>query len=418
MRILHVDKLLDPRLDGAGGVRRHVADLTTLQRRRGHEVLHFGCAGPGGPRGWPRYRDFRGAGALSLPGMIHNREAAARLDRLLVRRRPDVAHLHNIYHHLTPSILPALARRGIAVVMTVHDYRLGCPARHLWRRGSVPGGEGYPCRLCLPGETASLRIGLPLPALGRTCGGLRGAGPAVETFLHRAARSYFRHVARFLCPSRFAAELLLRIGAPRSKVALARLPVPPVRLPGVVHRRARELLYAGRLSEEKGVGLLLDAGARLPDARFVLAGDGPLTGTLRARARNEGLENVVFTGWVGREELARRLAAATLAVLPSVGVENAPLAMIEAMSAGRCVLAADQPAVREWIRDGRSGGLFAAGNAAALVSRATKLLADEVGRTRMEQAAVALAARRHDPDRTAERIEQLYAEAIAQCGSR
>ena len=300
--------------------------------------------------------------------------------------------------------------------MTVHDFRLACPARHLWRRGASPAAA--PCLRCLPGEARSLGLGLPLAAMGRTCMGLRGAAPAVETLYHRATRSYFRRVGRFLCPSRLAAELVLRIGAPRSKVAVAPLPVAPIPLLAAVARRPRELLYAGRLSEEKGVPLLLDAAARLPDVRFVLAGDGPLAEPLRERARAERLRNVVLRGLLGPDELARALAAATLAVLPSVGVENSPLWMIEAMSAGRCVLAADQPAIREWVRDGRTGALFASGDAVDLARRAAALLADPAERERMERAGAELARRRHDPDRAVDRIEELYAEALARCGSR
>ena len=58
------------------------------------------------------------------------------LDALLAARRPDVAHLHNIYHQLTPSIIATLSRRGVPVVMTLHDYKLVCPSYTMFAHGA------------------------------------------------------------------------------------------------------------------------------------------------------------------------------------------------------------------------------------------------------------------------------------------
>ena len=109
-----------------------------------------------------------GGGALGdAVNLIWNREAARKLDALIRETRPDVAHLHNIYHHLSPSILPVLRRHGIPVVMTLHDLRLLCPAIHMLRQDEVcercKGGRFYNAirYRCKRGSAAASVIAAP-----------------------------------------------------------------------------------------------------------------------------------------------------------------------------------------------------------------------------------------------------------------
>ncbi len=79
--------------------------------------------------------------------ILLSREAEQKIDALLEAERPDIAHLHNVYHQLSPSILRALNRRGVPVVLTLHDYQLICPAYTLYTQGQVcercRGGRFY-----------------------------------------------------------------------------------------------------------------------------------------------------------------------------------------------------------------------------------------------------------------------------------
>jgi len=351
----------------------------------------------------PRYFDFAAVrDAASLPRMIHDVGAAETLAAFLRRHPVDVAHLHNVYHHLTPSILPVLARRGVGVVMTVHDYRLACPTRHLLRRDGV-------CTRCVSGRFHH--------AAGARCAGLAGAALAVETAVQRLARRYFRPVAFFLCPSRFARDVLRRAGAPASKLVLLPnvldLPAAPAEGAG-----RRELLYAGRISPEKAPEMMLDLAAAAGDAEVTVCGEGPGLPALRAEAGRRRLHNVRFEGQLAPEDLARRCARAAAVVLTSRWVENSPMAMLEAMAMGRCVIVPDHPPLREWVRDGRTGRTFHPGDAADLARVAQEVLDDAPARTAMGQAARRLVRRRHDPARLMPRLEGLYEEAIRRCAWR
>ena len=114
------------------------------------------------------------------------------------RFRPDVAHLHNVYHQLSPSILAPLHAAGVPVVLTLHDYKLVCPTYQLL-------DHGEPCTACVGGKFWNA----PLEALPeRLAPGQRhdGRGPRPST---PSPRSY-RHVDAFICPSRFLAEQMAR----------------------------------------------------------------------------------------------------------------------------------------------------------------------------------------------------------------
>ena len=131
----------------AGGVGRYLLQEEEDLAAAGWRVVPFAMADADArPSPWARWfvsaHDYRRprwslhapADALAL---VWNREAARRLDALLREARPGVAHLHNVYHHLSPAILPVLARHGVPAVMTLHDLRLLCPAIHMLRGGRV-----------------------------------------------------------------------------------------------------------------------------------------------------------------------------------------------------------------------------------------------------------------------------------------
>jgi glycosyltransferase involved in cell wall biosynthesis len=125
----------------------------------------------------------------------------------------------------------------------------------------------------------------------------------------------------------------------------------------------RFFLFAGRLEPVKNVGLLLRAFARasgaVPDLRLVVAGTGSLERDLKALADSLGLgQKVVFTGALEREAVNGLLKKAEFVVLPS-WTEGHPIILLEALVAGRWVLASNVPGNRDLVEPGRNGDLFA-----------------------------------------------------------
>ena len=410
MRILQIDKFLDRDLPAAGGVGRQVAILTDHLRRAGHEVLHFGCAaeGPAGPM--PAFIDYtalEGGAAVKLRGalrILHDFSAARKLAAFLADNRVDVAHAHNLYHHLTPSVLGVLRQRRIPVVMTVHDYRLMCPVKHFYRRGET-------CTKCLPHRY--WRCVVDNCAGGR----LASAAVALETFCQRFFRRYIRNVERVLCPSRFIERALRRDGWPANKLTVAANAIEPFDPPAKSADAGEGVLYAGRLSEEKGPELMLDVAEALPNTPVRILGDGEMFQSLCSQAQQRGLSNVELPGHVPAKELGRYFAEADVVVIPSRCFEVSPQAALEGMLAGRCVVAPAHGPVTEWITDGRTGRLFAPGDAADLCRVVSEALADGPARAAMGAAAAEIVRDKHDPAGVVARLIEIYEEAVRRCES-
>ncbi len=351
----------------AGGVGRYLVQEEEDLVGSGWQVVPFAMAEPAArPSPWSEYfvtaRDYRRprfgwSGLRDAVSLVWNTEAAAKLEALLQQVRPDVAHLHNIYHHLSPSILPVLRRHGIPVVMTLHDLRLLCPAIHMLRRGEI-------CERCRGGHFHQA-------VLGRCVKDSLAASllAATETFHQRSRRLYEDQVDLFLCPSRFIRDKYLAWGFPAAK--LKHLPNfvdleqwHPDRIPR--DQSPDAYLYFGRLSPEKGLATLLQAHSRwekghaagdisTPPLTLLIAGDGPSDRDLRQLAKSLKLQNVEFMGPLPPDALRTALGRSRFTVLPSEWYENSPMSTLESLAAGIPQVGTRLGGIPEMIEEGRNG---------------------------------------------------------------
>lgn len=357
----------------AGGVGRYLVQEEEDLTAAGWDVIPFAMVDEHArPSPYSRYfvkaRDYSTArwqgGALGdAASLIWNREAARNLDALIRETRPQVAHLHNIYHHLSPSILPVLKRHGIPVVMTLHDLRLLCPAIHMLKNDEV-------CEACKGGQ-------LYQAVLGKCVKESRAASllAAVETFHQRSRRLYEDGVKVFLCPSRFYQNKYAEWGYPESK--LRHLPNfvdldfwHPNNIPQGMERDA--YIYFGRISREKGLRDVLDAqslweqghreGRLEQPLQLLIAGSGPCEGNLKARIAQLQLKTVSALGALDIDGLRAALGRARFSVLPSRWYENGPMAALESLASGIPLVGTDMGGIPEMIEDGVTGRVAPARN--------------------------------------------------------
>ncbi len=398
MRILHIEKFLSEN----GGVGSYLRTLCKLQKQRGHDVFQFGCVEPGGRADMPVFHDYaESKNPMSMWKMIHNRQAASKLDEFLSGCEVDVAHLHNIYHHLTPSILPVLAKRNIGVVMTLHDYRLACPTKHFLRLDGI-------CTRCLGNRFYH--------AASPKCAGLAGAAAAIESYVQYILGRYVRHIDFFLCPTLFMRDVMLKAGMPADKLRVVRNVIEEVELPDVPQSE-NDLLFAGRVSQEKAPELMLELAGRIPESNVVIAGGGPALNDLREKAEGENLSNVEITGPVDHSRIGQYMARATAVVVTSRCLENSPAIMLEAMAAGRCVIAPETPPLREFIHDDKTGRLFEQGDIDSLVQTTKEVLASKSDREKIAQAGKEHVGLLHNNELLIKQVEQLYEESLNRCAS-
>ncbi len=225
---------------------------------------------------------------------------------------------------------------------------------------------------------AARGVPMVLSTLGGDVYALRGR------FWDRVHRAVLRRASAVTTMNREMQARLLELGAPadRTHVLAPGTNVQAIRATGIgaapVHGR---ILAAGRLVEKKGFHVLLDAVRQLRTSSWSLdvIGDGPWRGQLEAAA--EGLP-VRFLGQVGREQLGRALHEAAVFVVPSVPAasgdqDGVPIVLLEAMAAGRAIVASRLPGIDEALEDGRSGVLVSPGNAAELAQAIDRVLSDD-----------------------------------------
>jgi glycosyltransferase involved in cell wall biosynthesis len=297
---------------------------------------------------------------INAQRVIYSLQARRKMRELLDNVRPRIAHAHNIYHHLSPSILSLLRERGIPVVMTIHDLKLACPAYTMM-------AHNQPCERCRGGRIHNVVVNrcikgsLALSSL-----------VMVETFVHRLLRLYEANISRFVVPSRFVLEKLVEWGWPRDRF---------VHIPNFVdidRFRAgcdigRRFVYCGRLDRLKGVGTLVQAAARAKQP-VTLVGSGPDEARLRKLGEELGAD-VEFLGHRTKDELAAIIQSARAIVVPSEVNENAPLAVLEAYAAGRPVIGSRIAGIPELVRVEETGVLYPTGAVDALAAALDRLAA-------------------------------------------
>jgi glycosyltransferase involved in cell wall biosynthesis len=406
MRIFQATDCYPPPL--VGGRDLHVQMLSHELVRRGHEVEVVALAGPGGTRteldgnipvhrigGWSRalgpfYVDPEKPVHPTMPdpGMVRSLAALVR------KRRPQVVHAHSWMVH---SLLPFLPSDQTRLVVTMHDYGLVCPKMtFVYRSGVCDGPSFAKCIACASGQYGAIR------SVALTTG---------LTVMRRWHRRVDRYIAVSAPVARVCASLAAR-GGPPIEVIPPFLPhdsFPPTdaERPAFVPATGDYLMFAGSLGPHKGVDVLLEAWAGLdPPIPLVFAG-------LPSRdAQHRFPDGVIVAENVPHDDVVRAWAHCCVAVVPSTWPEPFGLAALEAMAAGRPVVASAVGGLADLVVDGTTGILVPPGDIAALRVSIQQLLADPARRAAMGRAgrhrAAAFSASALVP-----RVERLYLEVIA-----
>lgn len=396
-----------------GGDSTYAFDLSDLLAAHGHGVIHFAMKHPANlPSEFEGYfidnvdyREISQRGSAlaklrSFPRSLYSFQAARRFAELLEATRPDVIHLQNFRRHLTFSIVSQASKRRIPVVITAHDYEIICPSSLLFSDRSM-------CEAC--GGRRFYKAVTSRCKDGSRAGSL---AVALEAYFIRAMR-YYDLVSAVITPSRFARDTMVACGQDPSRIS-----VIPNFIDASAYRPSFEsrgyAISFGRLSPEKGIEVLVDAAARLPDLRIVIAGDGPSRASLEDRAVKAGLRNADFIGYVDRERLRQLVAGATFVVMPSVSPENLPYSVLESFALGKPVIASRIGGIPELVEDGRTGLVFEPGNAAALAEKIAHLVADPAAVRRMGETARQRVETEFDASTHYKRLVGLYERVISE----
>lgn len=362
MKVLMINKFFYPK----GGSEKYLFDLRTLLAQNGHQVLDFSMADERNlPSEYSRYFiknvDFSKKEGI-LKGLkkavtaIWSFEANKKLTALIKEQQPDLAHLHNFNWQLTPSILFVLKKYKIPVVWTLHDYKFICPNFKLFTKSNVcqrcRKTKFYNCFLfnCINNSASQSFVAM------------------LEMYVHKVILKSYDLVGAFISPSKFLVNMVMAWGNKIDKFTqiyncLNLAEYIPANQPG------QGLLYFGRLSQEKGLAVLLEAMKSLPDVELKIVGEGPQKAQLLKYIESNSLANVSLIGYKNGQELYDLIRQARLVVVPSIWYENNPISVLEAMALAKPILGAEIGGISELLQDGQTGLLCPANDTKALVEK-------------------------------------------------
>lgn len=363
MKILEINKYYYLR----GGSERYFFDIIDLLNQRGHTAIPFSMRSE-----LNRSSAYSGYftkevkldrfNPLNIIKIFHNYEAVRNLEKLIAAEKPDIAHLHNIAHQLSPAIISVLKKYQIPVVQTLHDYKLICPNYRLFTENQV-------CFRCQEGSYQNCFF--------HKCSQdsyFKSLLAALEAYYHKYKKTYDR-VDLFLAPSQYMKDVCVRFG-----IKSERIKVLPNFISLTDDSSAGNLenyvLYFGRLSSEKGVRLLIESYIRYGSPfELKIVGSGPQASELKELIEEQNIsDRIEIIEAQPLEKLVPLIRKAKAVVMPSVWPENLPYTALESMSLGKVVIASRIGGFIELIKDGENGMLFTPGDGEELLQKINSLV--------------------------------------------
>ena len=345
---LHRVLMVHNRYRQTGGEDRAFEAQGSLLEQRGHAVLRYEADNA----------SIRpGSGPRVAAAGLWNQSVYRDICRIIDRHRPAIMHVHNTFPLISPSVYFAARSRRLPVVQTLHNFRIWCVNSYFFREGRI-------CEDCRGKKSAWRGVVHACYHDGR----LPSAAAAAISTAHHAAGTWSRVVDLYIALSKFSREKYITAGLPADRILVRPNFVFPD--PGPGPGTGGFVLYAGRLSPEKGADTLAAAWARTVRLPLLLAGEGPLG------AQFDSLKGCKRLGVVPRETTLELMGQAAAIVLPSRSYEHCPMVVLEAMAKGTPAIVSDAGGSAEMILAGRTGLVFAAGDPQDLAGKIRELLED------------------------------------------
>ncbi len=303
--------------------------------------------------------------------MIHSRALNRQLEQLIRDTRPDVAHIHNLFPLMSPSILTVLRKHRIPIVMTLHNFRPLCLNGMFLRK------TNQVCEKCKQGWFWQ---GIIHKCYRNSL--LQSIGMAIPQTIHRKLGTYIRKVDLFIALNQFSRQKYIEAGFPGEKITVLPHFLPP-RSEDPNNHQENYAVFIGRLSEEKGIHTLLTAFEKLPRLRLKILGKGPLEEHFKQLVTSQHLQNIEFMGFIDGERKEMILRKAMFLVFSSQCYENMPYTILESFANGVPVVASRIGGLKELIHDGETGLLFEPGNVEDLIQKISSLIDNEALLPRM-----------------------------------
>lgn len=413
MRILQINNFEDIR----GGSDRVYQLTTRLLLDEGHELATVAC----GTHSFDSrkvsllltqngYLNINPIETLrNIKQFVFRSETEIRVKELVKTFQPDIAHLHIFYGQLSSAVLKALNDLKIPCIMSVHEYRILCPISTMYTQR-----QGI-CERCAKGNVWQ--------AVANRCNRnsvLASGLSAYEAWVRDRKYSYLSSIDYFLMVSEFCRDKHIKYRPEIEKHSAVLYNFINDKDIASSPRKLKidaPFVYAGRISHEKGLGLLCMAFAKRPEFQLRVAGSGPSQDVLQQEYGH--LPNIHFLGKLGSSQLQEELSSAKFSIVPSEWYENNPMSILESFGVGTPVIGAAIGGIPELVHHGKTGMLFQPSDLESLL--ATLDVASQItpeARQSLGLNAISLIRNRHTERAYYQQLMHAYKVAITKRRSR
>lgn len=404
MKILIVNKFLYRK----GGDAISALDTGELLSSKGHDVMFWGMNHPSNldypyKKYFVPYVDYyntRGINSrikLAL-NILYSYEAKSKIEALIKKEKPDIVHLHNFAHQISPSILHAFKKYDIPVVMTMHDYKLVCPIYTMTLNGRpcerCKDGKFYQCFINRCNDNSSVKSFINM----------------VEMYLHHNILKIYDLVNILISPSVFLKLECEKMGLKKEVEYLPNFIDTKDFVPSSASTDSY-IVYFGRLSKEKGLFTLIEA-LKQSAINLKIVGDGPIKESLAEKVKINSMNNVEFLGYKSGEELKGVIRRSKCIVLPSEWYENNPRSIMEGFALEKPAIGSRIGGIPELIKDGVTGFTFEPGNALDLRAKIQMLLNDPEKLNEMGKNARKFLEDKLNPENHYEKLMAIYQKVL------
>jgi glycosyltransferase involved in cell wall biosynthesis len=340
-----------------------------------------------------------------VPRMIWSSKARQEFAAILDAMRPDIVHVHNTFMAITPSIYSSCTVRRIPVVQTLHNFRLLCPAGNFFRHGTI-------CKECVDQNLLqSIRHGCYRESRPAT------AAVALMLAFHRLLDTYRKSVSRFIMLTEFAKQEFISAGFPSERLVVK----PNFVAPDPLERAAPGdyAVFVGRLMENKGTRVLLNAWKKLPQQYpLQVIGDGPDRKLLESETRELKLSGITFRGRISRARVMAAVKGARFVIVPSTLFEGFPMCIAESFACGTPVLCSKLGGLAEIVQNNHTGLHFLPGDSDDLARRVEWAWNHPAELTRMGREARRKYETAYTADKNYSLLMDIYEQALATVNQR
>jgi len=339
---------------------------------------------------------------LDLPKAIYSSKAKKAFLSVLKDYSPDIVHVFSIQVHLTPSILIACSEYGVPVVMSCNDYKHICSNYKMFHHGRI-------CNDCY--KKGPFRI-----IFNKCCKDSLSFSIAsfFEAISHAKLKIYQKYIHTYLFASQFMAKETERFwGVGNFRWGILRNPFDSLKYPKS-RKQGEYALFFGRLADEKGVNVLIQAAQYAPDIPIKIVGKGPDENHLCSLCTRLGLKNVQFLGPVWGEELDSIIENCLFVVVPSIWYENFPYVIIQSFALGKPVVGSDRGGIPEMISHGQRGIVYPAEDSKKLAESMLHLWQDPSKATTMGNNAKVYADTEFNDARQYQTLISIYKEVLSE----